>query len=36
MSKVRGLALRLIQTLFDQITIIVMIIIRSVSFVSSE
>ena len=31
MNQVRGLALTLIQTLFDQITIIVMLIIRSVS-----
>ena len=31
MNQVRSLALSLIQTLFDQITIIVMIIIRSVT-----
>ena len=36
MSQVLGLTLRLIQTLFDQITIIVMLIIRCVSLLDSK
>ena len=36
MSQVLGLTLRLIQTLFDQITIIVMLIIRFVSLLDSN